>query len=64
MDSLNKIRITGASMNQLGRSVYSFCNKKNIKPVLDIFESYKPEIQIYNLKINKGNSIKLKNINN
>ncbi|MFX1407502.1 MAG: hypothetical protein ACFFBW_11125 [Promethearchaeota archaeon] len=64
MDSLNKTKIIGASMNQLGRSVYAFCNKSNANAVLDILESYKPEIQIYNLRINKANSIKFNIINN
>ncbi|MFW9939093.1 MAG: hypothetical protein ACFFD5_15715, partial [Candidatus Thorarchaeota archaeon] len=64
MDSLNKIGIIGASMNQLGRSVYAFCSKSTINAVLDIFESYKPDIQIHNLRINKDNSIKFKSGNN
>ena len=64
MDSLNNLNITGASMNQLGRSVYAFCKINKIDTVYEIFESYMPEIQIYNLKINKGRSITFKNTNN
>ncbi|MFX0057253.1 MAG: hypothetical protein ACFE85_05585 [Candidatus Hodarchaeota archaeon] len=60
MDSLNKLEIIGASMNQLGRSIYAFCRKNNTNNIFEILESYKPEIQIYNLKINCGRSITFK----
>ena len=46
MESLNKLNIIGASMNQLGRSVYAICEIQNENEVLDVFESYDPEIQI------------------
>ena len=58
LESLNKLDILGASMNQLGRSVYAICQKSEINEVLEIFNSYKPEIQIFNLKIStKGPTI-------
>jgi len=62
MDNLNKLDIIGASMNQLGRSIYAICRTKNEKDVLDVFESYKPEIVIYNTSIHKTKSIHLKKI--
>ena len=60
MDSLNKLNIIGASMNQIGRSVYAICRKGNEKEVLDILESYKPEINIYFTSIHENKSILLK----
>ncbi len=53
MESLNKLNILGASMNQLGKSVYAICDEKNENKVLEIFDSYKPGIQVFNLLINK-----------
>ena len=50
---LNNLNILGASMNQLGRSVYAICKKENEKEVMEIFNTYKPEIDIYNLSINR-----------
>jgi len=51
LESLNKLEILGASMNQLGRSVYAICQKSKINEVLEIYDSYKPEIKIFTLKI-------------
>ncbi|MFW9880936.1 MAG: hypothetical protein ACFFG0_48360, partial [Candidatus Thorarchaeota archaeon] len=51
--SLNNLKIVGASMNQLGRSVYAICEEKYRGKVLEIFETYKPEISIFNSSINK-----------
>jgi len=56
---LNNLKILGASMNQLGRSVYAICKKENEREVMEIFETYKPEINVFNLSINKiGPNIK------
>jgi pantoate kinase len=60
INDLNKLNIFGASMNQLGRSVYAICREKNENEVLDILESYKPDIEIYNTSIHDRISIKLK----
>jgi pantoate kinase len=60
MDDLNKLKIIGASMNQLGRSVYAICRKNKEKEVLDILESYKPEIDIFNTSIHNKKSKFLK----
>jgi hypothetical protein len=60
MDSLNKLDILGASMNQLGRSVYAICESTKKKKVLDVFNSYKPEIKLFSLRINENNPIFLK----
>ncbi|MHA1150008.1 MAG: pantoate kinase [Promethearchaeota archaeon] len=50
---LNKLNIIGASMNQLGRSVYALCREREIQKVIEIFESYKPKIKIFSLKIDE-----------
>ncbi|MFW9876376.1 MAG: pantoate kinase [Candidatus Thorarchaeota archaeon] len=62
--TLNKLDIIGASMNQLGRSVYTICRKENEKEVLNVFESYKPEITVYNTTIQKSRSIILEKRSN
>ena len=54
MNDLNKLDIIGASMNQLGRSIFAIGNKKDEDKILEIFETYKPEIKIYNLTINNN----------
>jgi len=54
MDNLNKLNIIGASMNQLGRSVYAVGYKKDVKKIIEIFESFKPDIEIFNLSINNN----------
>lgn len=50
---LNQLDIIGANMNQLGRSVYAICKKEQEKEVSEIFESFKPEIQIFYTAINR-----------
>ncbi len=59
--SLNKLNIFGASMNQLGRSVYAICRKEQENDVLSILESYKPKIKIFITSIHEKTSIILKN---
>ncbi len=61
IENLNKLNIIGASMNQLGRSVYAICRKEGEKEVLSLLESYKPEINIFITSIHENSSIKLKN---
>lgn len=61
MDSLNDLDITGACMNQLGRSVYAICKKKQVRDVSEIFESFKPEIQIFHTAITKQTPQVIKN---
>jgi len=51
--SLNNLKILGASMNQLGRSVYAICKEENERKVMEIFNTYKPEISVFNSSINK-----------
>jgi len=53
LEDLNKLKILGASMNQLGRSVYAICKEENEEQVLEIFNSYHPKIKINNLYINE-----------
>jgi pantoate kinase len=60
IDDLNKLNIIGASMNQLGRSVYAICRKKNENEVLNVMESYKPEIKMFSTSIQQKKSINLK----
>jgi len=54
MDNLNKLDIIGASMNQLGRSVYAVGYEEDVKKMLEVFESFKPDIKIFNLSINNN----------
>lgn len=51
IDDLNKLDIYGASMNQLGKSAYCLCKEKDLKRVLEVFETYKPDIFIKSLEI-------------
>ena len=53
IENLNKLDIYGASMNQLGRSVYAICKKSDEEKVLEAFNSFKPEISVYISAINK-----------
>jgi pantoate kinase len=52
VSQLNKLKIIGASMNQLGRSVFAICKEEEEKDVREIFYSYKPEIKDFNFSIN------------
>ncbi len=54
MYNLNKLDVIGASMNQLGRSVYAVGYKKDVKKMIEVFESFKPDIKIFNLSINSN----------
>jgi len=55
INRLNKLKILGASMNQLGRSIYAICKNKDVSDVMEIFETYKPEISLIETSIsNKG----------
>ena len=53
LNELNKLKIHGASMNQLGRSVYCFCEDQGRNKVLEILNTFKPKIQIFQMKVNK-----------
>ena len=53
IDGLNQLNIIGACMNQLGRSVYAICRKKQEKEVIEVFQSFKPKIKIFHSSINK-----------
>ena len=57
MEELNKLEIVGASMNQLGRSVYTICEKISLKPVLEVFDTFKPNIKIFQTSIYEGKAI-------
>jgi len=57
LNDLHKLDIIGASMNQLGRSIYVFCKKGKENEVLEVLNTYKPEILIFKLTINNRNTI-------
>ncbi|MFX1324152.1 MAG: hypothetical protein ACFE8N_04290 [Promethearchaeota archaeon] len=58
VQNLNNLNILGASMNQLGKSVYAICTEEHEGKILEIFDSYRPNIKIFNLSINlKGPQI-------
>lgn len=48
---LNQMEVHGASMNQLGRSVFCCCEAAREEAVLEVFESYQPSIQIFPLSV-------------
>ncbi|MFX1574636.1 MAG: hypothetical protein ACFFB0_18005 [Promethearchaeota archaeon] len=52
--NLNKLNVLGSSMNQLGKAVYVICKKESLSKVLEIFDSYKPRIRVFNLLINNN----------
>jgi len=54
IQDLNKLNIIGASMNQLGRSVYAICESGKEKDVLSVFNSYLPDFKVFSLKINES----------
>ena len=39
---LNKLGVFGASMNQLGKSVYCFCKHTEVKMANEVFNSFTP----------------------
>lgn len=57
IEDLNDLDILGASMNQLGRSVYCIFEKEEKNNVIDLFEAYKPEIKWYDLKLNQDDPV-------
>jgi pantoate kinase len=60
INDLLKIDIIGVSMNQLGRSVYAFCEKGKEKEVIEIIDTYKPDIKTFTLTINDQKTINFK----
>jgi pantoate kinase len=52
LKDLNKLNIIGASMNQLGRSIFIFCHKSSENKVQDILNSYKPDLKLFKSSIN------------
>lgn len=57
---LNKLNIIGASMNQLGRSVFIFCDKDSENEVQDLLTSYKPNLKTFKSSINESDKILIK----
>ncbi len=51
MNSLNKLTNVKASMNQLGKSIFALCDSKRVNDVVEIYESYKPQVKIFDLEI-------------
>lgn len=62
INSLNKLegKVYGASMNQLGRSVYCFCDESEEKNVLEIFNNFSPKV-VKSLEICHSGPIIVKN---
>ena len=54
IDNLNKLNIIGASMNQIGRSIFAICKEQDKNEVIDVFNSFKPKIKVMNFTINKS----------
>ena len=54
MEDLNKLDIIGASMNQLGRSVYAIGYEEKVKEMIEVFETYKPKIEVFDLSIDNS----------
>ncbi len=59
IENLNQLNIIGASMNQLGRSVYAICKKRDESKVLEVFECYQPNIRIFKSSIRESKKIPL-----
>jgi pantoate kinase len=51
MEELNQLEIIGASMNQLGQSVFCFCKESQVPRVEEIFERYQPTHVLKTLSI-------------
>jgi len=60
IDDLDKINIIGASMNQLGRSVYAICKRQDEGKVLEIFESFQQEVKVFKSTIRESRAISVK----
>lgn len=54
LKDLNKLDIIGASMNQLGRSIFIFCEENVEKQVHGVLNSYKPDLKIFKSSINEN----------
>ncbi|TFF93670.1 MAG: hypothetical protein EU543_03060 [Promethearchaeota archaeon] len=50
---LNELNIIGASLNQLGKSIFAICRKRDIKDVITIFNNYQEVDKVFNLHIEK-----------
>ncbi|MHA1459714.1 MAG: GHMP family kinase ATP-binding protein, partial [Promethearchaeota archaeon] len=57
LNNINKLDVIGVSMNQLGRSVYTFCRKEEEKDVIEIYNTYEPDIKTFTLTINDQKTI-------
>lgn len=51
MNSLNKLKNVKASMNQLGKSIFTICFPEEFIDIIEIYESYKPKVKIFDLEI-------------
>ncbi len=60
LSDLWKLDIIGASMNQLGRSVYAFCKNGKEKEVFELYNTYKPDIKTFKLTINNEQTVNFK----
>jgi pantoate kinase len=54
LKDLNRLDIIGASMNQLGRSIFIFCDKQSEKKIQEILTSYSPDLKTFKSSINEN----------
>ena len=57
LNELNKLKVIGASMNQLGRSIYVFCKEEKKESVQEVFKTFNAAVSIICLNVYNGNSI-------
>jgi pantoate kinase len=57
LNDLNKLEIIGASMNQLGRSIYVFCKEEKRNSVQDVFKAFNATVPVFCLNVYNGDSI-------
>ncbi len=60
LKNLNNLNIIGASMNQLGRSIFIFCHKTSEKEVQEVLNSYKPDLKLFKSSINDSKDFFMK----
>ncbi|GAB4327669.1 MAG: pantoate kinase [Promethearchaeota archaeon] len=48
---LDRVDSLGASMNQLGRSVFCFCRERQLDGVLEAFSTFRPSLKVYPLRV-------------
>ncbi|TXT66510.1 MAG: Pantoate kinase [Promethearchaeota archaeon] len=57
INELNSQKIIGASMNQLGRSVFAVCKQKQVAKIVKIFKTYQSDNNIHILQIYENGAL-------